>query len=353
MHTFILYISPILVNIKYMEELKKFLETHRKSHFLQSPEWTQVKKEWKNEFIVIRDKENNIKGTMSLLFRKMPTINKYIMYAPRGFVCDIHDKETLSKLTEEAKKIAKKYNVFIFRLDPDIPNNDEEFKKIVIDLGYKLKSNIKSINQVIQPKYVFRLNIKDKTEEELLKSFNEKTRYNIRLSARKGVKIREGRREDLKVFYNIMKETGKRDNFFIRPMEYFENIWDAMSPKHVKLLIAEYENEPIAAVLPIMYGDKVWYLYGGSTNKHRNLMPNYLLQFEMIKWGVQNNCEIYDFRGVSGFKNKSDPQYGIYKFKKGFNGEFIEFVDELYIIFNRPVYLLYRFGEMIYKRLKI
>ncbi len=332
-----------------MKELKEFIESHKKSHFLQSKEWAKVKKEWKNEFIVIRDKDKKIKGTMSILLRKVPVINKYIMYAPRGFVCDIHDKETLFNLTQEAKKIAKKYNAFIFRLDPDVPNDDEEFRKIALDLGYKLKSNIKNINQVIQPKYVFRLNIKDKTEEELLKSFNEKTRYNIRLSARKGVKVREGSRKDIKIFYNIMRETGKRDSFFIRPIEYFESIWDAMSSEHVKLLIAEYENEPIAAALPIMYGDKVWYLYGGSTNKYRNLMPNYLLQFEMIKWGVQNNCQIYDFRGVSGFKNESDPQYGIYKFKKGFNGEFIEFVDELYIIFNKPVYMLYKMGEFLYK----
>jgi len=349
----LLYILPNLVNIKYMEELEKFLENHKKSHFLQSPEWAKVKKEWKSEFIIIRGKDNKITGTMSILLRKVPFTNRYIMYAPRGFVCDEHDKEALFRLTEEVKKIAKKYKVFIFRLDPDIPNNDEKFKKIVIDLGYKLKSNIKNINQVVQPKYVFRLNIKDKTEEELLKSFNEKTRYNIRLSTRKGVKVREGTKEDLKVFYNIMKETGARDSFFIRPIEYFKNIWDAMSPKHVKLLIAEYEGEAIAAVLPVMYGNKVWYLYGGSTNKHRNLMPNYLLQFEMIKWGLQNKCELYDFRGVSGFKDTSDPQYGIYKFKKGFNGEFVEFVDEMYIIFNRFVYLLYRFGEMIYKRLKI
>ena len=88
-----------------MKELEEFLKKHKKSHFLQSPEWSKVKKEWKNEFIIIRDKDKNIKGTMSLLLRKVPVINRYIMYAPRGFVCDIHDKETLFRLTEEAKKI--------------------------------------------------------------------------------------------------------------------------------------------------------------------------------------------------------------------------------------------------------
>ncbi len=334
-----------------MEEnnkLDEFLETNKKSHFLQSPEWAKVKTDWKHEMLVVEE-DGNIKGTMSILLRKVPIFKRYIMYAPRGFVCDEHDKETLAKLTEKAKEVAKKYKAFIFRLDPDISNDDEEFKKIVQEIGYKQKKNIKNIDQVIQPKYVFRLKLTGKTEDELLASFNQKTRYNIRLAIKKGVTVREGSKEDLKIFYDIMKETGSRDNFFIRPLSYFEHLYDCMSPNHVKLIIAEHEGNPIAAVMPIMYGNKVWYLYGGSSNKYRNLMPNYLLQFEMMKWGLENNCDIYDFRGVSGFKNENDPQYGVYRFKKGFNGDFIEFVDELYIVFNPIMNFIFNFSEKSYK----
>ena len=289
-------------------KLEKFLETNKKSHFLQSPEWAKVKEEWKHEMIVIEE-NNEIKGTMSILLRRVPIFNRYIMYAPRGFVCNEHDKETLKKLTEKAKEIAKKYKAFIFRLDPDIPNSDEEFKSIAKELGYKIKENIKNIDQVIQPKFVFRLDISNKTEDELLASFNQKTRYNIRLALKKGVTTRVGTIDDMKIFYDIMKETGSRDNFFIRPIEYFEKLYNEMGKNHARLIIAEHEKTPIAAVMPIMYGNKVWYLYGGSSNKYRNLMPNYLLQFEMMKWGLENNCDIYDFRGVSGFKNENDPQY--------------------------------------------
>lgn len=332
-------------------ELKEFLQTHPKTNFMQSPEWAKVKTEWKNEMLVVKDKDGKIKGTMSLLLRKVPIINRYIMYAPRGFVCDIHDKETLRELTEKAKEIAKKYKAFIFRLDPDVLQSDEEFKSIITELGYKTKNNIKNINQVIQPKYVFRLDVKNKTEEELLQSFESKTRYNIRLATRKGVTIREGKREDLPIFYNIMKTTGSRDDFFIRPLEYFEKIYDEMGPNHVKLFIAEYEGEAIAAVLPILYGNKVWYLYGGSSNAHRNLMPNYLLQWEMIKWALANKCDWYDFRGVSGFKSENDPQYGVYKFKKGFNPVFMEFIDEMYIVYNPIVNTMFNISKSIYNKL--
>ena len=331
-------------------KIEKFLQTNKKSHFLQSPEWANVKSDWKHEIIVIEE-NGEIKGTMSLLLRNVPIFNRYIMYAPRGFVCNEHDKETLQKLTKKAKEIAKKYKAFIFRLDPDISNEDEEFKKIAKQIGYKMKENIKNIDQVIQPKYVFRLNLSRKTEEELLTSFNQKTRYNIRLALKKGVTTRIGTIEDIKIFYNIMKETGTRDNFFIRPIEYFEKIYTCMGEKHTRLIIAEYEGNPIAAVMAILYGNKVWYLYGGSSNKYRNLMPNYLLQFEMMKWGLENKCDIYDFRGVSGFKNENDPQYGVYRFKKGFNPEFIEFVNELYIVFDPVMNLIFNISERIYKSL--
>lgn len=290
-------------------EIEEFLKTNEKSHFLQSPEWAKVKEEWKNEFIVVRDNKGNITGTMSILLRKVPVFKRYIMYAPRGFVANIDDKETLTKLTDEAKKIAKKYKAFIFRLDPDIPNDNMEFRNIMGNLGYKFKKNIKNIDQVVQPKYVFRLNLKGKTEDELLKSFNEKTRYNVRLATRKGVTVREGTKEDLPIFYDIMKKTGSRDNFFIRPISYYEKIYDSLSKDHVKLIFAEFESKPISVVMPIKYGNKVWYLYGGSSNEYRNLMPNYLLQFEMMKWGLNSGCDIYDFRGVSGFKDPKDPAY--------------------------------------------
>ena len=294
----------------------EFLQNNPKTNFMQSPEWARVKTEWKNEFITVEDKNGNIKGTMSILLRKVPFINRHIMYAPRGFVCDVHDKETLKELTTKAQEIAKKYRAFIFRLDPDVLQSDEEFKKIITELGYKTKKNIKNIGQVLQPKYVFRLNVKDKTEEELLQSFESKTRYNIRLAGRKGVTVRQGTSDDLKIFYDIMKTTGSRDDFFIRPLSYFQKIYDEMGEKHARIYIAEFEGEPIAATMPIYYGNKVWYLYGGSSNKHRNLMPNYLIQWEMIKWALEEKCDWYDFRGVSGFKSEKDPQYRCLQIQK-------------------------------------
>lgn len=175
----------------YTNEIEDFIQNHERAHFLQSNRWANVKKDWIHDECIVRDENGKIKGYMSILIRKIPYFKKSIMYCGRGPVCDIRDEKVLTELTQEVKKLAKKHKAFIFRMDPDIPNSDKEFRELAEKVGYKLKKNIKNINQVIQPKYVFRLNIKNKTEEELLSSFAQKTRYNIRLATKKGVTVRE------------------------------------------------------------------------------------------------------------------------------------------------------------------
>ena len=330
-----------------------FIQKNKKGHFLQSPEWAKLKSDWKNEVIIVEDENGNITGAMSVLIRHVPFFRSTIMYSPRGPVCDVHDKKVFKELIDSAKELAKKYNAFILRMDPDVPNTDEEFKQMAIENGFKLKENVKDFDEVIQPRYVFRLNVAGKTEEELLKSFHEKTRYNIRLATRKGVTVRDGNREDLKTFHKIMIETGVRDDFLIRPLEYFEKMYDCMAPNYLRLIMAEYEGKIISAVIAIYYGNKVWYLYGASSNEHRNVMPNYLLQWEMIKWALEKKCDIYDFRGVSGHVDENHPQYGIYKFKKGFNGDFVEFVGEIYMILKPFSNIMFDKVGMVYRKMII
>ena len=149
-------------------------------------------------------------------------------------------------------------------------------------------------------------------------------------------------------FFEIMKETGARDNFSIRPLSYFEKMYDLMHPDNLRFYVAEHEGDIIAGT--IYYGDKVWYLYGASSNSKRNVMPNYLLQWEMIKWAKEKDCRIYDFRGVSGDLTPENPLYGLYRFKKGFNGELVEFVGEIEMVFKPFVKKIIDLGQKVLKR---
>ena len=125
-----------------------------------------------------------------------------------------------------------------------------------------------------------------------------------------------------------------------------------MGPEHMKVLMAYHDGQPISGVIPIFYGNKTWYLYGASSNEHRNLMPNYLLQWEMIKMAIARKDDIYDFRGVSGVVDENHPQYGLYRFKQGFGATFTEFIGEIYIPFKPITYKLYRFSEKAFRTLR-
>jgi len=338
----------ILVNENNIEKYNEFLEKHDRCNFQQSVEWGRVKEAWTNEIVLAEDKDGNIIGSISVLIRKIPIFGN-MMYVSRGPICDIHDKKVLSDLTEGLKELAKKYKAFILKMEPDIKSDDQEFRDIVKELGYKIKDDAKNFNEVIQPRYVFRLDLKGKTEDEVFKAFHQKTRYNVRLAIKKGVVIKEGKREDLQDFHEIMKITGKRDDFIIRPLSYFEKMYDELG-EHVHLLMAYYNDKPISGIFNIDFGNKVWYLYGASSNEHRNLMPNYLLQWEGIKYAIENDKDMYDFRGVVGVVDESHPQYGLYRFKKGFDAEFTEFIGEIYLDFKPIVYKAYKISEKIFKK---
>ena len=152
------------------KEYKEFLEKNEKGHYAQGLEWAKIKSDWKNEVIIVRDEKGKIKASLSLLIRKLPYINSHLMYAPRGPVCDIDDEESFKKLIEEADKLAKKYNAFMLKMDPDILASNEKFKKMARKNGFIVEEKVKDVETLLQPRYVFRLDLKGKTEEEVFQS---------------------------------------------------------------------------------------------------------------------------------------------------------------------------------------
>lgn len=108
--------------------------------------------------------------------------------------------------------------------------------------------------------------------------------------------------------------------------------------------ISIYKNKEIylSGAIYLYWGKKAWYLYGASHNILRDTMPNFVMQYEMIKDSIDKNCSIYDFRGVSGDLNENNPLYGLYRFKKMFNGDFIEFIGEYTLVTNKSTYLMFK-----------
>lgn len=336
---------------KTLPEYEAFVQSHPKGNFAQSYLWGKQKPMWQWDAIAVRGEAGAIRGSLAVMTRKVPGIGRTLMYGCRGPVCDLDDRETFSQLLDGAKALAKKYKSYVIKIDPDVLSSNTAFSSMLQSFGFRAKEGGKNF-EAIQPRYVFRLNVEGKTEEELLANFHQKWRYNIRLAERKGVTVRICGKEMVPAFSDLMLTTGVRDGFVTRKPEYFAAMLDNLG-EHARLYMAFDPNDtPIAGTLAIHYGDKVWYLYGASSNEHRNLMPNYLLQWRMIQWAVETNCRIYDFRGVSGDVSEDNPLYGLFRFKQGFGGDFTEFVGEMDLVLSPVIYWAVEHGTSIFKELR-
>ena len=336
---------------KTLPEYEAFVQSHPKGNFAQSYLWGKQKPMWQWDAIAVRGEDGAIRGSLAVMTRKVPGIGRTLMYGCRGPVCDLDDRETFSQLLDGAKALAKKYKSYVIKIDPDVPSSNTAFSSMLQSFGFRAKEGGKNF-EAIQPRYVFRLNVEGKTEEALLANFHQKWRYNIRLAERKGVTVRICGKEMVPAFSDLMLTTGVRDGFVTRKPEYFAAMLDNLG-EHARLYMAFDPNDtPIAGTLAIHYGDKVWYLYGASSNEHRNLMPNYLLQWRMIQWAVETNCRIYDFRGVSGDVSEDNPLYGLFRFKQGFGGDFTEFVGEMDLVLSPVIYWAVEHGTSVFKELR-
>ena len=342
---------PILdrTNKDEVEKYNHFVRNREHASALQDLNWGKVKEgEWDEEAVYL-EQNGNITAAMMILIRKFAK-GVSIMYAPRGPVCDIEDVSTVKKLVEEAKPLAKKYNAFVLKMDPEAVYS-EKLEGMYKKSGFKVRNKDRHKHEFIQPIYNMIIRMGTKTEEEIFKGYSEKTRYNIRVAEKKGVTVRWSRDpKDIEVFHNLSEITATRDKISLRSKEYYMRMLEAYDEKHLRIYVAEYEGEALSAAIALNYGGKLFYIYGASSNEKRNLMPNYLMQQTMIRWALETGCTEYDFGGVF----EMDKSNGLYRFKEGFCHQegVTKFVGEIDYVYKKSIYFAFVNLLPIYKKFR-
>lgn len=154
-------------------------------------------------------------------------------------------------------------------------------------------------------------------------------------------------------FHRILQVTARRDKFLVRPLKYFMDIRDLLGPRgQAQCFLAETDAGPLAGALALRLGPVCWYAYGASSNEGRELMPNHLMQWTLIRWARARGCRLYDFRAVPCDSSPENPLHGLYRFKKGFNGELTRFVGEYDRVYSPMLYALWTRAWPLFKNLR-
>jgi lipid II:glycine glycyltransferase (peptidoglycan interpeptide bridge formation enzyme) len=196
-------------------------------------------------------------------------------------------------------------------------------------------------------------------EEEILARMNAKWRYNIRLASRKGVTVRQAGEGELPVFYTLFQETARRDGIAIHSLDYYRTLFVhgrdypvTSGGQELRLYLAEHEGEAVAAIITLFRGAEGIYLYGASSDRKRNLMASYALQWRAMRDARASGCQIYDLFGIPPSADPGHPMAGLYRFKTGFGGRIVHRPGSWDYPCRPLGAFLFRIAEGLQKRLR-
>lgn len=286
-------------------------------HPLQTKEWGEFRKEWEN---VVEYSKSGL-----IIFSKIP-------YTKFSIGTIIRGQEPTKKDILEIERIGKEKKAIFIKLEPNVIKTDRLVKKLrnwgLVE-GKTLFTPTSFWIDLTRP------------EEELLKSFSSKTRYNIKLAQKHGVKVEiDNSDQAFEKYLELTDETNKRQGFYSHTHKYHRLMWKHLKGKVANILAAKYNNE-IVSTWVLFNSDKfLYYPYGASTNKYKEVMANNLMMWEAIIFGKSKKLKTFDLWGREEGK-------GFTRFKEGYNPEVVEFVGSWDLIINKPLYVFYRVAEKI------
>ncbi len=296
----------------------------KKNHPLQSEEWEEFRK--KTGVKTVR-----VDGLL-MTVHKIPHTPFSIGYLPKGPMPD-------KKLIDELRKIGKEQNCIFIQLEPNVERNSS----FIIN-----HSSLRPAAHPLFTKYTFVLDL-TKSEQELLSNMHPKTRYNIRIAQKHGVEIVEDNSDKaFKEYLKLTKETTQRQGFFAHTEMYHRLMWESLKGKVAHLFLAKYKNDTLVTWIVFVNDDTLFYPYGASSSKHREVMASNLMMWEVIKWGKKMGLKKFDMWGALGADpDTHDPWFGFHRFKQGYGPKHVEFIGSYDLVIKPVLYEVYKIADKL------
>ncbi|MFT7184312.1 MAG: peptidoglycan pentaglycine glycine transferase (the first glycine) [Oceanicoccus sp.] len=320
--------------------LSEFLKAHPHGSIEQSWEWgvLQTTVPGRTAFYVLGvfdDKEETQLIASLLVVRQTMGMKKSWLWAPSGPVLPKGDegKRAWDLIHHEIGALAHRNHDVFVRFESVVP------------VGEAWPVNLKKVKASYLPRHTLMIDL-SLSEDEILAQMAQKGRYNIKKSAKTGVKIRESGPEGLSAFYEILKITGDRDGFSHHKEEFYEQFLSLLEG-NAELFLAEIDGETAGGMLVTYFGDRATYYFGASSSKHRKLMAPYSLQWQAIREAKKRGCAWYDFFGIAPEDQPKHPLKGVTQFKTRFGGKRVEYYNSRVLVTSRAWWWLYRLMKFI------
>jgi lipid II:glycine glycyltransferase (peptidoglycan interpeptide bridge formation enzyme) len=278
---------------------------------LQSWTWGELQSRygWRVERLLFDD---GAAGLCSLQLAPSLQPRGAIAYVPRGpAVVPAERQAALDELVRRART----QRALVLRIEPEAPAQDAWADLLAGD-SWKAAPPV-------QPLVTSLLDLRPEPER-LRASFKPKTRYNLGLSERKGVSVAES--QDVSAFGRLSAATAHRQRIHLPGANYYRSLLDLFGPGRARLYLASHEGNLLAGILVARFGRTAYYLFGGSADAGKELMPNYLLHWRAMLDFKALGCEVYDWWGIPDDPTPDHPWFGLYRFKTGFGGTTIRYV---------------------------
>jgi lipid II:glycine glycyltransferase (peptidoglycan interpeptide bridge formation enzyme) len=315
--------------------LQVLLQRQPLSPFLQSWAWGEFQRSLGRTIWRIGAFENDRLVGSALVIAHELLLGKTYLYCPRGPLAD--SPEVLTALLNELRRLGQQHGAMYIKIDPTLYHFLPDWQNVAPTY---------TIGTTLQPEQTSVIDLAP-SADTLLEGFHQKTRYNIRLAEKRGVRVRWGSSDDdVQIFIQLMHQTATRQGIRLHSDSYYTKLFAALRTAHMaEIVLAEYEGAPCVANMVVWHSPTVTYLHGGSDERVKDVMAPYAVQWQTILRAKERGCHEYDLWGVAP-EDASDHRWsGVTRFKRGFNGRYVVFPPALNAILQPQWYQAYRWAK--------